>query len=48
LLKINLKAKQIKNIVARSPNQVINLTKLVERVAYLEYRLKELTEKRGK
>jgi hypothetical protein len=49
MLKINLKPKNYKHIVVRALDQRIDLTKLIERVSYLEFKLKKLEqEKRGK
>lgn len=49
MLKINLKPKDDKHMVIRAFNQRIDLTNLVERVSYLEFKLKKLENKlRGK
>jgi hypothetical protein len=47
MLKINLKPKDDKHIVVRALNQRIDLTNLIERVSYLEFKFKKL-EKEAK
>jgi len=44
MLKINLKPKDDKHIVVRALDQRIDLTKLIERVAYLEFKFRKLEQ----
>ena len=45
MLKINLKPKDDKHIIVRALNQRIDLTNLLKRVSYLEFKLKKLSKK---
>jgi len=45
MLKINLKPKDDKHIIVRALNKRIDLTNLLKRVSYLEFKLKKLSKK---